>query len=260
MFTVMSPAKTMVQSSTPIRRGVTTPVLINEAMNLMDLLRQLTVDEIRSLMHVSDSLAELTHLRFQAFETPLTAENAQPAMLTYSGDAFRALDAGSLDPDDLEWAGSRIGIVSGLFGLLRPMDLVQPYRLEMAARLANPAGAGLYNYWGDRITERINKILEASGERVLVNLASAEYSKAIRPGALAAQMVTPVFVEYNNGRERKVHSTAAKRARGLMVRFIIENRLENAEKLKAFDIEGYTFRPDLSDDATWVFRKKQTGG
>ncbi len=256
MFTIMSPAKTMIESSMPIRSGFTTPVLMNEAMILMDLLRRLSVDQIRSLMHVSDSLAELTHRRFQAFETPLTAENAQPAMLTYSGDAFRALDAGSLEPEALEWAGSRIGILSGLFGVLRPLDLVQTYRLEMAARLANPAGANLYNFWGRRITERINEILGDSRERVLIDLASAEYSKVIRLGVLAAKTVTPVFVEYKGGRERKVHSTAAKRARGLMVRFIIENRLESAEKLKAFDIEGYVFRPEQSDDATWTFSTK----
>ncbi len=256
LFTVMSPAKTMVESSTPIRKGLTTPALINEAMILMDLLRRLTIAEIRSLMHVSDSLAELTHRRFQAFETPLTAENAQPAMLTYSGDAFRALDARSLEPEAMEWAETRVGILSGLFGLLRPMDLVQPYRLEMAAKLANPAGASLYNYWGDRITERINEILEDSGERVLIDLASTEYSKAVRPGVLAVHTVTPVFVENKGGRERKVHSTAAKRARGLMVRFIIENRLERAEKLKAFDLEGYVFQPDQSDDGTWAFFKK----
>ncbi|MEN8163120.1 MAG: peroxide stress protein YaaA [Acidobacteriota bacterium] len=256
MFTVMSPAKTMVEKSTRIKSGLTTPALMTEAMVLMDLLRALSIDDIRSLMHVSDSLAEATHQRFQAFETPLTALNARPAMLTYSGDAFRALHAGSLEPEALDWAQTRIGILSGLFGLLRPLDLMQPYRLEMAARLNNPAGANLYRYWGRQITGRINEILKDSRDRVLINLASAEYSKAVRSDVLSAKMVTPAFFEYKGGREIKVHSTAAKRARGLMVRFIIENRLESADALKGFDLEGYAFVPDQSSGDTWVFSKK----
>ena len=256
MFTVMSPAKTMIEPSREVSQGLTTPALMTEAKVLMDLLRALGVDQIRSLMHVSESLAEVNFERFQSFETPLTAGNARPAMLTYSGDAFKALNAVSLDDEALDWAKNRVAILSGLFGVLRPLDLIQPYRLEMAARLANPAGANLYRYWGGPITERINEVLEANGERVLIDLASAEYSKVIRSDVLNAQRITPVFVEDRDGRERKVHSIAAKRARGLMVRYIIENRIEDTDSLTTFDLEGYGFRPEKSTADTWVFSKK----
>lgn len=221
----------------------------------MGLLRAMTADEIRSLMHVSESLAQMNFERFQSFETPLTEHNARPALLTYRGDAFKALDAVSLDDEALEWAGNRVAVLSGLFGVLRPLDLIQPYRLEMAARLNNPAGANLYRFWEGPITERINEILKDDGEAVLIDLASAEYSKAIRSDLLEAKRITPVFVENRDGRERKVHSTAAKRARGLMVRYIIENRIDRVDSLKAFDREGYVFRPQQSQGDVWVFLK-----
>ncbi|MGV6807907.1 MAG: peroxide stress protein YaaA [bacterium] len=250
MLVVISPAKTL-DYETPVRTSkYSQPQLLKESAKLIARLRKLSPPEVSELMGISDKLADLNFGRFQSWQPPFDSENARQAVLAFKGDVYVGLDAQSLKAADLAWAQKHLAILSGLYGVLRPLDLMQPYRLEMGTRLDNERGKDLYAFWGDRITEVIN---EAIGrDKVLVNLASNEYFKSVQSKKLNADVVTPVFRDFSNGKY-KVISFYAKKARGLMARYIIENRITDVEALKKFDIEGYKYNAAESDHRQMVF-------
>jgi cytoplasmic iron level regulating protein YaaA (DUF328/UPF0246 family) len=219
----------------------------------MGLLRALDLPELAGLMAMSDDLAALTAGRCRAWRPPFTPDNARPALLAYAGDTYAALEAATLDAGDLAFAQDHLRILSGLYGLLRPLDLIQPYRLEMGARLANPEGPDLYAFWRAPLTRAVARALAGAGGP-LVNLASGEYFSALDAGALPGRVVTPVFEEPARGGYR-VQAVHAKRARGRMVRFAVRNRLDRAEDLLAFDDLGYGFDDAASGPDRWVFRR-----
>ncbi|HLO67215.1 MAG TPA: peroxide stress protein YaaA [Holophaga sp.] len=231
----------------------TKPARLKESAVLAGILKRLDLGELADLMALSEDLAALTAGRYQAWRPAHAAPEARPAALAYAGDAYQGLDAWSLGPEDLAWAQDRLRIVSGLYGLLRPLDLIRPYRLEMGARLANPAGADLYAFWREKLTKDLAKALKADGGP-LVNLASGESFGAVDPGGLGRRVVTPVFEDPQRGTYRVV-SFHAKRARGLMCRYAIRGRIGDAEALKGFDLEGYRFEAGASGPERWVFRR-----
>ena len=205
-------------------------------------------------MKISAVLATLNANRFRAWTGKPSIENARQAVLTFAGDTYVGLDAGTMAPSDLEYAQEHLGILSGLHGLLRPLDLIEPYRLEMGTKLETPRGKNLYQFWGAKISDQITKRLDTHADRTLINLASVEYFKAVRPARLPGRIITPVFKEIK-GDQAKVIGFAAKRARGAMAGHIVRNRIENAESLKAFDGLGYRYQGDLSNDTDWVFTR-----
>ena len=221
-------------------------------MTLVDVARRLSVNDLRSLMKISEKLAVLNRDRFQAFQTPFTQDNAKPAVHTFAGDTYIGLNAASMDEEDLEFAQGSVAILSGLYGLLRPMDLVQPYRLEMGSRLKNPKGKGLYDFWGQQLSEAINHLTEEHADTTVINCASNEYSKAVVRSVLNGDVITPVFKE-RRGDTLKVIGLFAKRARGMMARHIVDHRLQHPEQIKDFSSGGYCYQPDLSSDREWVF-------
>ncbi len=252
MLTVLSPAKTFELDGSAEGLPTTVPRLRKDTEVLLARCRELSTETLRELMKLSDSLAELNHRRFQKMSLPHTSANAKPCGLVFGGDVYRGLDAASLSREELEWAQGRIRILSGLYGVLRPLDLIQPYRLEMGTRLTNERGRNLYEFWGDRITEALNGEPGVGGAPVLLNLASNEYFRSVRPAALQLPVVTAVFQELREGKPRTI-SFSAKRARGLMARFIIENRIETPEELKDFAVEGYRHQPEMSEPNRQVF-------
>jgi uncharacterized protein len=254
MLIVISPAKKMDMQAGHAVAGVTQPELLDQTMNLAGIMRGKDSFELAELMGISMKLADLNAARFRAFSTPFTPDNAHPALLAFRGDVYRGLDADSLDADSLTFAQDHLRILSGLYGVLKPLDLIQPYRLEMGTKLATERGRDLYAFWGDTISEAMNRAMAAQGDDVLVNLASNEYFSAIRPDKLAARIVTPVFKERKDAAYRVI-GLFAKRARGLMTRYIIDERLHDIEAIKNFDREGYAFSPSMSDGDTWVFTR-----
>ncbi|MCB9787954.1 MAG: peroxide stress protein YaaA [Deltaproteobacteria bacterium] len=252
MLVVISPAKKLDWSPPSPELPHTRATLEEESARLAEVTRKLTARKIARLMDLSESLAQLNHERFQALSFPTTPANGKQAALAFAGDTYQGLDAASLTPEDLDWAQTHLGILSGLFGLLRPLDLMQAYRLEMGTRLSNRRGKDLYAFWGKRIAARINALTEGHPDRTVVNCASVEYWKAVRPGLLAARTVTPVFKEAKDG-QAKVVGFVAKRSRGLMARWIIQNRLEDPEALKSFREEDYVYQPEESTDSELVF-------
>lgn len=254
MLAVVSPAKKL--DITPHSRGIvpTQPVLIDDAIELADTAKRLAASDLQALMSISEKLASLNHGRFQSFATPFTTENAKPAVLTFNGDTYTGLEASTLSDDDLEWSQDRLAILSGLYGLLRPLDLIQPYRLEMGTRMQNPKGTNLYQFWGDRITAQLTKRMTAHTDRSLINLASNEYFKSVHAKQLPGVVITPAFKEIREGQPKMI-SFMAKRARGMMARYIIEGRVDRPEGLKEFTSGGYAYDPDLSTETTWTFTR-----
>jgi len=251
MFAVISPAKKLDFSDSVL--GVTTqPQLLDETEVLMERTRELLPVDLSRLMKISDALAELNYGRFQSFELPFNKKNAKQAIFAFNGDTYVGFDAKTLDDESLEFAHHHIGILSGLYGLLRPRDLMQPYRLEMGTRLENERGKDLYAFWGSRITDTLNEAMKTHKERVLINLASTEYFKSVKKKELNAEIITPVFKEIKDGKA-KVIGLMAKRARGMMARYIVEKRLESPKKLKSFTLGGYRYSPDVSSETEWVF-------
>ncbi len=259
MIFVLSPAKALDYTSPLTTSRFTEPEYLDDAAELIAGLRQLSHAEVAGLMDLSDSLAALNVARYGEWSRPFTPDNARPAVLAFNGDVYDGLDARSLSEDDLDYAQRHLRILSGLYGLLKPLDLMQAYRLEMGTRLANPRGKNLYEFWGERITDELNRLLareeEAGRERVLLNLASDEYFKSVRVKKLAAPVVQPVFEDWSGGRY-KVVSFYAKRARGLMARHAVVKRLRKVESLKKFSEEGYAFDDAASDASRWVFRRR----
>lgn len=255
MLAVISPAKALDFSAAPDGLPATQPALMTQTRELMKTVRGLSARDLSGLMHISEKLGSLNHERFQAFASKQTTQNAKQAALAFAGDTYKGLQAGTLSADDLAWAQDHLRILSGLYGLLRPLDLIQPYRLEMGTRLHSPRGESLYDFWGERITRVLNDTLVGEDEPVLVNLASIEYFSAVKPDKLKARLVTPVFRELRDGVE-KIISFSAKQARGMMARFIVEHRLDRPEGLKDFAVAGYRFRPKASGENEWVFVRK----
>ncbi len=256
MLTVISPAKTL-DFDTPVGTDAfTQPAHLTQSRKLIRRLRELSAKDLSKLMNVSDSLAELNQQRFKQWKTPFRPENARQALFAFKGDVYLGLDAYSMRPKDVEFAQDHLRILSGLYGLLRPLDLMQPYRLEMGTRLDTDQGSNLYQFWDGRITDDLNRELKESNSRILVNLASGEYFKSIKTRQLEADIITPAFKEYRDG-QYKFIQYFAKKARGLMARYLIDNRIDDAEALKGFDYEGYRYDARLSDDSEWVFTRKQ---
>lgn len=256
MLIVLSPAKKLDFDSESLATDTREPRLIGDAKTLVARARTLKAGDLKALMGISDALAELNVRRFRDFETPFTPANARPAIDAFKGDVYQGLDAPSLSADDRAFADSHIRILSGLYGVLRPLDLMQAYRLEMGIKLSTETAGDLYGFWGDRISDLLNADLAGEAEPVLVNLASNEYFKAVRPKRLKARVITPTFKEVRDGRARVI-SFLAKKARGLMTRYAINNRIDDPEALKAFDVAGYAYDPAASTDDTWVFSRPQ---
>lgn len=255
MLTLVSPAKTLDYESPLATDTYTQPRFTEQSQQLIETLRQLSVQDVAELMKLSDKLASLNVARYQSWEPKHTPDNARPAVLAFKGDVYTGLDAESFSEADFSFAQQHLRILSGLYGVLRPLDLLEPYRLEMGTRLKTASGDNLYQFWGDRITAALNEELKTSDD-VVVNLASNEYFKAVQPKALNARLITPVFKDFKNG-QYKIISFYAKKARGLMSRYIIQNRIDAPEAIKAFDLEGYYFSPEQSKGDTWVFLRDE---
>lgn len=257
MLAVLSPAKNLDFAPAPTPVPTTTPALMKDAQALMRTSRGLSQAKIRELMKLSAELAKLNYDRYRSFELPFTPDNALPAALAFNGDVYRGLSARTLSAEDLGWAQDRVLILSGLFGLLRPLDLIQPYRLEMGTKLATRRGANLYQFWDGRIRELIDATLEGHADPTLVNLASNEYFKAVQAKQLGRRVITCVFEDWKHSEDDgDVISFLAKIARGTMARFIITERIDRAEGLKDFALDRYRFDQPRSTATRWVFKRK----
>lgn len=256
MLAIISPAKKLDFESEPITDAHTQPILLKDAEVLAKKAKKLSRADLKSMMGISDKLADLNHQRFQDFKPPFNLANARQAALSFAGDTYVGLDAPSLKKKDLEYAQDHLRILSGLYGVLRPLDLIQAYRLEMGTKFSINGKEGLYDFWDNRVTDQLNAATRSHKDRRVINLASNEYAKVVRPKALEGEIVTPVFKEIKDGQAR-VLGLFAKRARGMMARYMIVNRVETEKKLKAFSDGGYTFQPDQSDTTTWIFTRPQ---
>ncbi|MBL1436235.1 MAG: peroxide stress protein YaaA [Rhodobacteraceae bacterium] len=250
MLTVISPAKKLDFEGVALKLDATEPAYQADAYSLSRTARRLSVAELQKLMSISPALAKLNQARFKDFAEAPTPEQVKPAALAFNGDTYTGLQADTLSAAELAYAQNHLRILSGLYGLLRPMDNIQPYRLEMGSRLATRRGKTLYQYWGARIAEAINEI-ECE---TLLNCASVEYFSAVKPEALAPKVTTPVFMELKDGKA-KIVSFFAKKARGMMARYVVQNRIESPEGIKNFDQGGYCFQPADSTTTRLVFTR-----
>jgi len=261
MYFLLSPAKSLNEKdAVPVNLGnyYSQPELIEHSQVLMKNLKAKEPIDLQELMSISDDLAQLNAKRNQDWawseNKPFTDNNAKPAGYLFDGDVYSGLDMYQMDKDTAIYVNEHLGILSGLYGVLKPLDLIQPYRLEMGTKLKNERGDNLYEFWGEAVTDTINARMADSDDKVLVNLASNEYFKVIKKKALNAEIITPRFEDEKNG-QYKVISFYAKKARGLMVKYAADNKLTNAEQLKQFDLAGYYYVDELSDDKTWTFRR-----
>lgn len=258
MFFVLSPAKNLNEKAPAPVKEFTQPYLLAEAEILMRQLRELAPQQIAELMHVSDKIALLNAERNAEWHTPFTPDNAKQAVFMFNGDVYEGIAADTLKPEQIQYLQQHVRLLSGLYGVLRPLDLMQPYRLEMGTAFANTRGKNLYEFWGDIITDLLNDTLAQAGSDILINLASQEYFKSVNTKKLKARLIIPVFKDEKNGKY-KIISFYAKRARGLMVRYAAEHNITDPEMLKNFDYEGYSFNAAASNESEWVFmRKEQT--
>ncbi|WP_439861120.1 peroxide stress protein YaaA [Pseudomonas sp. MBLB4136] len=256
MLMVISPAKTLDYETPPATPRYTQPEHLDHAQDLIAQLRDLSPAQIAELMHLSDKLAGLNAARFGSWTPSFTPENAKQALLAFKGDVYTGLDAESFSEEDFDFAQRHLRMLSGLYGVLRPLDLMQPYRLEMGTKLANPRGKDLYAFWGERISGWLNEALAAQGDRVLLNLASTEYFGAVKRKALDARIIDTEFKDLKNG-QYKIISFYAKKARGLMARYVIKERLSDPEGLKDFNYQGYRFAAEQSNADKLVFLRDQ---
>ena len=255
MLFLLSPAKSLdFQTPAPSKLAHTLPQFADQSAQLVALLKRLTQQEVAQMMEISDALAELNVVRFAAWSPQFTATNAKQAVLAFDGDVYGGLDAKTLSAADLTWAQDHLRILSGLYGVLRPLDYMQPYRLEMGRTLANERGSNLYKFWGTQIAQALNELQASEDAPLVVNLASIEYAKSVDRGALRAQVLDCAFEEFKNG-QYKVISFMAKRARGLMARYCVQHRVKTVARLKAFALDGYAFEPAASSDAKLTFRR-----
>lgn len=259
MIVLLSPAKSLdYESQLPVRRA-TKPRFMKDSAELVAQLRKLSVDQLGKLMSISPKLAQLNHDRFSAWEEEATRHNARPALFAFTGDVYQGMDLEKWTAGDLDLAQKRLRILSGLYGVLRPLDLMQPYRLEMGTRLANGRGRNLYEFWGETLTRSLNADLGKSGSEVVLNLASQEYFSAVREDALKGRLVTPVFKDEKNG-QYKIISFFAKKARGMMADFVIRKGITDPADLRKFRTGGYRFSKGDSDDSSLVFLRKEKVG
>jgi hypothetical protein len=251
MLTVISPAKNLDFDSKPHTEVHSEPQFLAQSQLLIDELKELDTAQVATLMKLSDKLAALNVGRFNEWQTPFSLENAKQAVLAFNGDVYTGLDAASLDEAGLAFAQKHLRILSGLYGILKPLDLMQPYRLEMGTKFANQKGKDLYAFWGSTLRETLVADAEMADE-ILINLASNEYFKAVEAKKLKARIITPAFKDWKNG-QYKMISFYAKKARGLMTRYIIDNQINEPELLKGFDYDGYRYSEEMSEAYDWVF-------
>ncbi|MCW8091771.1 peroxide stress protein YaaA [Alteromonas sp. ASW11-130] len=256
MLVVVSPAKNLdYESNVPVTQ-YTQPEMMEHTQKLVEVCRELSPADLASLMSISDKLATLNANRFSNFTLPFTIENAKQALFAFNGDVYTGLDAYSLDDDTIHYAQSHLRILSGLYGLLKPLDLMQPYRLEMGTKLNTPAGPDLYTYWGDAITHKVNEAMQAQGDNILINLASNEYFRAVKKSKIEGMIITPVFKDKKNGQYKTI-SFFAKKARGMMARYILQNQVSDVDALKSFADQGYAYSEEQSSATQLVFLREE---
>lgn len=256
MLLVISPAKNLDYDTPAITDQYSQPEHLTHAKELIEQLRGYSVQDIAELMKLSDKLSALNVARYESWQQPFTPENAKQAVLAFNGDVYSGLNAEDFNEQELNFTQKHLRILSGLYGVLKPLDLMQPYRLEMGTKLANSRGKDLYAFWGDIVTDDLNNTLSDQQDEVLVNLASNEYFKSVKPKNINGRIITPVFKDWKNG-QYKIISFYAKKARGLMCRYAIKNQISDAEQLKEFDLAGYQFDETLSKGDSWVFTRKE---
>lgn len=256
MIITLSPSKGQDFETPAKTKKHTVPVALDDSQLLIKELRKVKTDELQDMMSISENIAKLNVDRIKKFKAPFTTDNAKQAIFAFKGDVYSGINIENFSADDLAYAQKHLRILSGLYGYLRPLDLIQPYRLEMKTKLKNPRGENLYQFWGDSITERLNKELEKQQEAVLVNLASNEYFKSVKPKLLKGRLLSINFKETKNGKTRIV-AIFAKRARGMMADYILRNRIEKPEDLKKFKEGDYKFSKADSDDKQWTFVRPQ---
>jgi cytoplasmic iron level regulating protein YaaA (DUF328/UPF0246 family) len=254
MLIVLSPAKSLDLDTPPATSLATTPRFVDHAHELIALLRDYSPARVSELMSISDQLAVLNVTRYADWHPD--HDSARQAVMSFDGDVYTGLNARTLDASGLDYLQQRVRILSGLYGTLRPLDRMHPYRLEMGTKLPNARGKDLYGFWGTHVTDALNRDVAAAGANALVNLASEEYFKAVKPKLLGVPVITPVFEEWKNGRY-KIISFFAKRARGMMARYAAEGALTDPLRLKDFDVDGYAFDETASSGTKWVFRRRQ---
>ncbi len=255
MLIVISPAKTLDYDTHPVTPEYSIPAYLDDAEIIVARVRKYSLSEIRDTMALSERLAKLNFERFKSWHKPFTPMNSKQAILAFKGDVYAGIDAATFSESDFAFAQQHLRILSGLYGILRPLDLMQPYRLEMGRKIDNERGKNLYEFWQDRVTDGINRELARMGCRYLINLASSEYFKVIDPKRVEADIITPVFKDYKNGQYKTI-GFYAKKARGRFSRFIIKERLSDPKELKNFDVDGYCFNESLSTDHKLVFTRK----
>ncbi len=253
MLIVLSPAKSLDLETPPTTSLHSTPDFLDHSAQLIERIRQFSPAEVGSLMGISDALSALNVARYASWTPQL--DDARQAIMAFNGDVYAGFEARSLQPAQLDYAQSRVRILSGLYGLLRPLDLIHPHRLEMGTRLSTARGKDLYAFWGDTITNGLNRTVKEQGAKVLVNLASEEYFKSVKPRQLDVPVIAPVFEDWKNGKY-KIISFYAKRARGMLARYAAVNQIRDPQQLKQFDVDGYAYVPEASNDTNWVFRRK----
>lgn len=256
MLMILSPAKTLDYTSPLPTARFTQPELLNASQELITHCRQLTPVQLATLMGISDKLAGLNAARFSEWQCPFTLDNARQAVLAFKGDVYTGLAANDFTTEDFDFAQQHLRMLSGLYGVLRPLDLMQPYRLEMGTRLVNGRGKDLYAFWRETITQTLNQALVKQGDNVLINLASDEYFNAVQPAKIAGKLIKPIFLDEKKGKY-KIISFYAKKARGLMSRFIIKQRLTQVEQLQDFTLEGYAFDSEASTATELVFKRPE---
>jgi len=256
MLILISPAKTLDFETAPTTKTKSQPVLLDDSQILIDDLQQLSPADISSLMGVSDKLGNLNYERFMDWQRPFNTKNAKQAVLAFKGDVYTGLDAESLSEDELKYAQQHLRILSGLYGVLRPLDLMQPYRLEMGTKFKNERGKDLYEFWGSKITDNLNKDLKKQKSELVINLASNEYFKSVDKKALNAEIIAPAFKDLKNGKY-KIISFFAKKARGLMTAWIIQNQVEDPAELKKFKVAGYKYNAKMSTPTEPVFTRDE---
>lgn len=256
MIIALSPSKGQMFGHPAPVTTYTLPDYLDQSAILIDELRTMKAPDLRQLMKISEKIAALNVKRYQQFSVPFTPQNAKQALFAFKGDVYSQIPVNSYSKRDLAYAQTHLRILSGLYGTLRPLDLIQPYRLEMKTKLKTTAGDNLYHFWGKRITESLNMALDVLKDPILVNLASNEYFKAVKPKQLKGRLLTINFKEVKNGKSRVI-AIFAKRARGMMTHYLLKNRIENPEQIKRFDTAGYQFSKNDSDDKSWVFIRPQ---
>ena len=256
MLILLSPAKSLDYDSPLLTAKATQPRLAKHSSELIDQLRTLSPEAVVKLMSISPKLAELNHARYQNYQPTFTSNNSRQAILAFTGDVYQGLTLADWSPENFAAAQQQIRILSGLYGVLRPLDRMQPYRLEMGTKFDNTRGSNLYQFWGRTITELLNKDLQASSSDLVVNLASNEYFSSVKTKELQGQLITPVFKDEKNGKY-KIISFYAKRARGMMADFIVRHQVQSTKALKTFNTNGYQFDAGASDDSTLVFLRAE---